>query len=76
MHHAIEAAPGLIRAPIDIATISDDEHKARFLDEDELQEHLNYVQESMEHFRAFENRVTESSEAPALPEANRGPSEI
>ena len=65
MHHAIEAAPGLIRAPIDIAVL--EEGKARLLEPDELQEHLTHVQESMVHFRAFEKTLLGTSDTPELP---------
>ena len=69
MHHAIEAAPGFVRAPIDIAVLSDEDKKARLLDPEELQEHLTHVAESMDHFRAFEKQLTgEEESTPPLPE--------
>ena len=68
MQHAIEAAPGLIRAPIDIAIISADDRKARLLNQDELDEHLSMVAKSMDHFRAFEERFKNTADAPDLPE--------
>jgi 20S proteasome alpha/beta subunit len=65
MHHAIEAAPGFVRAPIDIAVLEDG--KARLLDPDELQEHHTHVQESMEHFRTFEKIMLGTVDSPPLP---------
>ena len=71
MHHAIEAAPGFVRLPIDIAVLSNEEKTARLLVPDELQEHLTHVTESMEHFRAFEKVLTgeEAIGALSVPEA-------
>jgi 20S proteasome alpha/beta subunit len=68
MHHAIEAAPGFVRIPIDIAILSDEDKKARLLERDELEEHLTHVKASMEHFRAFEKILQEEADAPALPD--------
>jgi hypothetical protein len=58
----------LVRAPIDIARLSNEDRKARLLDPEELQEHLTHVAESMEHFRAFERQLMGEEPSPSLPE--------
>jgi len=68
MKHAIEAAPGFVRVPIDIAILSHEDRKARLLEEDELQEHLGHVEASMEHFRGFEKIMRGDDSPPGLPE--------
>jgi 20S proteasome alpha/beta subunit len=69
MKHAIQAAPGLVREPIDIAVLSAQDRKARILDPDELQEHVDLVAASVEHYSGFEKMLTASEGAPELPKA-------
>jgi hypothetical protein len=69
MKHAIEVAHGLIGPPIRIATLTKD--SARLLSDDELEEHLNLVDESLRHFASFAERLTKSAGTPELPAGPR-----
>lgn len=59
LRHAIQAAPGGIAEPIDMAVLEmkSGEPSARMLSPDELREHRESVDSATEHFRDFENKL-------------------
>lgn len=66
MRHSIKVAPGLVAEPIDIAVLQGS--KARMLDGDELQVHLESVDAAVAHFRTFDPETPPTEEAPSIPE--------
>ena len=72
MRHAIEVAPGLIALPISIAVLSGD-GDARLLEEDELEEHLNLADASLDHFADFAKRLSDTENAPDVPVSGDAP---
>jgi hypothetical protein len=71
IYHAIEAAPGLIAHPIDIAVLKKRDgstYTAQLLTEAERLEHLNTVKAADDHLIAFRESPRETPAMPPAPE--------
>jgi 20S proteasome alpha/beta subunit len=70
IHHAIEAAPGFIAFPIDIAVLKKwdgSTYSAKMLTDDERDEHLEMVRQADDHLVQFRNPAAAPSPIPPTP---------
>lgn len=69
VQHVLKAAPGFVGPPIDVAVLKKDggDFRATFVDDDDLQEHLGYVEDADRHFGAWKRAEEAVEEIPEPP---------